>query len=119
MTESNKGRFKCKDEAQAVWNFFIQIYSTYDVNAFKKGCFIAQSCFSLIANNLHDCGLIHGSIYDEFGRIDDKDVAHEIASILEIDFFIDGMNDSEIHDACEYILDCYLGRNKIRGTIFY
>jgi hypothetical protein len=76
--QSNKGRFKCPHEAQAVWCFFTRRYSFDEVRLFKEGDFLAESCLTLVAEDLHHARLIQGTIYDEDGRIEDKDVAHEL-----------------------------------------
>lgn len=124
MSNLNKGRFKRADEAQAVWNFFVQIYSTYDINGFKKGDLIAEHCFSSITKELHKARLIHGSIYDEHGRIEDNDVAQlaynkccefgpcSFVPSLSIDF-------DELSINFDDVADEMLEAGKIRGTIFY
>lgn len=113
----NKGRFKWSDDAQAAWNFFVQVYSTYVVAEFKKGDHIAQLCLSKIAHKLHKAHLIHGSIYDDYGRIEDKDVAHAIAAeVCKL-----GCVNGE-HNCNPFIRPAAMGlraRGEIRGTIFY
>jgi hypothetical protein len=108
--QTNKGRFKCKDEAQAVWNVFkAQVANRWFVEQFEIGSEHGALALDAFANDLHEARLIHGTIYDEDGRIEDKDVAHSFL----IDF-----------DACECWnleehLQDMIKNGKIRGTIFY
>lgn len=111
MTKSNKGRFKCADEAQAVWNFFTRLYSFDEVKLFKEGDFLAESQLTLVAKDLHHARLIHGSIYDEYGRFEDKDVAHEICLSHQEHVWWFNNVDGHIRD--------YFRNEKIRGTVFY
>ncbi len=103
--QSNKGRFKCADEAQAVWNlislgddisFGELFYGDYE----RGEKFIAHT-----ANRLHEARLIHGSIYDEDGRIEDKDVAHELWFLYQ--------------ENCWLFNNLGVRHKGIRGTIFY
>ena len=122
MTNLNKGRFKCADEAQAVWNFFVQIYSTFDVNGFKEGDLMAQHRFSSIAKELHKARLIHGSIYDEHGRVEDKDVAQAEyeAALYDIDIFSSTPLCVHGDDPRIYNNFIFCGQNSAAiGTIFY
>jgi hypothetical protein len=107
--QTNKGRFKCADEAQAVWNY-ISLGDDISFGELFSGDYERGDKFiEYTANCLHSARLIHGSIYDEYGRIEDKDVAHSFL----IDF-----------DACEcckleeHVQDM-IKNGKIRGTIFY
>lgn len=106
--QSNKGRFKCPHEAQAVWNLYVLEHGkNYAVRSISS-CTINISEF---ATHLHQARLIHGTIYDEDGRIENKDVAHEICLSYQEHFWwfknLDG-----------HILDIVRDK-KIRGTIFY
>ena len=117
MTESNKGRFKVADEAQAVWNLFYRICDSWSISGFKTNDLTSQNEFDSLADSLHKARLIHGSICDEHGLIEDKDVAHTIA--LKVCKF----KDMNIEYVCNiFILPvsmAWLKRGEIRGTIFY
>ena len=124
MTESNKGRFKDAHEAQAVWNLFTCIYGDYEVEGFKKGDFIAENCFGVLAKDLHRARLIHGSIYDEHGRIEDKDVAHEVylrahREYLKCRPYMQPERVYDINDLFRFGFDQRAAHSeKLKGTIF-
>lgn len=123
MTESNKGRFKCKNEAQAVWNFLIDYHSKSGLkqlieNSVSTEAVDSYSILDSAANALHKARLIHGSIYDEHGRIEDKDVAFDIAKVVYTDFDFFEFDDSELEQAISFILNSKEFLN-IRKTIFY
>ena len=109
--QSNKGRFKCPHEVQAVWNYVLTTFSPDESRLFTEGDFGIERLVSSIAENLHKARLIHGTIYDEYGRIEDKDVAHEICLSYEEHFWW-------IYNLDGHIIDI-VRTGKIRGTIFY
>ena len=113
--ESNKGRFKCPHEAQAVWNVFKEeTLNFFNVNAFETHRSNGVLALESFANSLHKARLIHGSIYDEDGLIEDKDVAHSVAQrVVEIS------RQYLVSPSVDYIEDGMLKRGEIRGTIFY
>lgn len=112
--ESNKGRFKCADEAQATWNLFSLAYKHNHsvLNGFKSGNYFSLiKLFDQCANDLHEARLIHGTIYDDEKRIEDKDLAHELwLSYQESGWWFNNLDG--------HILDI-VRHKKIRGTIFY
>jgi hypothetical protein len=110
--QTNKGRFKCKDEAQAVWNVFkAQVANRWFVEQFEIGSEHGVLAFDAFASDLYINVLINGSIYDEDGRIEDKDVAHDIClSYQESVWWFNNVDGHIVNSV----------RNKeIRGTIFY
>ena len=113
MIKSSKGRFKCPHEAQAVWNAFKeQTANVFNVKYFEDDKQINGVLeFESFAKSLHKARLIHGSIYDEDGRIEDKDVAHEIW-LSHQEIICPSVN------IIGHIRDC-VRTGKIRGTIFY
>lgn len=120
MTNLNKGRFKCADEAHAVWNAFNRIYPWLTVKRFISDYHSVEYYFSTLADNLYKARLIHGSIYDEHGRIEDKDVAHSIVDYAAKHYF-GGCLVSNEH--LSIYLDTaawhFIRDGEIRGTIFY
>ena len=120
MNKSNKRRFKCADEALAVWNLFVLIHPYRTIKDFISGYPSVEYYLSKLANDLHKSYLIHGSIYDENGRIEDKDVAHKIAK--EVCKFETLMTINK-EDVCKMLADSaankFLESGEIRGTIFY
>ena len=129
MTESNKGRFKVADEAEAAWELFVkQVYAFPElIEWFKKD--IDNSHFDWLANNLHEARLIHGSIYDEHGRIEDKDVAHEVYLLAHHEYvklrpYMQQQRDYDINDLFRFGFDkraahVIFSGGKRKGTIFY
>ena len=104
--QSNKGRFKCPHEAQAVWNLYVLEYGKdYAVKSISS-CIIN---ILELATHLHQARLIHGTIYDEDGRIEDKDVAHE--AFLMVSRLI-WPNIVYLPLICDDL-------SKVHGTIFY
>ena len=120
MTNLNKGRFKSADEAQAVWNFFALQYNDAPeiIEAFKKDKHPdVVGWFDECANNLHKARLIHGSIYDEHGRIEDKDVAYAVTLLtLQISR---QYRDRSLSPRMGEVAVEMLKIGEIRGTIFY
>ncbi len=111
--QSNKGRFKCADEAQAVWNVFkAQVANRWFVEQFEIGSEHGVLAFDAFASDLYINVLINGSIYDEDGRIEDRDVAHLVFKLYTRLF---GLKDSEFYA----FVNRMLKEGKIRGTIFY
>lgn len=113
--QSNKGRFKCPHEAQAVWTLYERLSPNIVCRLFKCETAemddIANEYFENFANDLYSARLIHGSIYDEEGRIEDKDLAHELwLSYQESGWWFNNLDG--------HILDI-VRHKKIRGTIFY
>ena len=114
--ESNKGRFKCADEAQAAWKLFERRVANIVRRAFKGELGVesqnaANGFFEFFANDLHEARLIHGSIYDEDRRIENKDLAHELwLSYQESGWWFNNL-DGHILDSVRH--------KKFRGTIFY
>lgn len=115
MTNLNKGRFKCADEAQAVCMVVNGLWGKSPIFNNKQEMY--ESHFEFVANALHKARLIHGSIYDEHGRIEDKDVAHTIAA--EVCKF----KGIDIEYVCNMFIRpvsmALLERGETRGTIFY
>ena len=113
--QSNKGRFKCPHEAQAVWNFYVTRWTSQSEQSLFWYCKDFEDRLStdlhVLAINLHQARLIHGTIYDEYGRIENKDVAHEIWRSFQYHFWRFSSLDA-------YIIDI-VRHKKIRGTIFY
>ena len=120
MTESNKGRFKVADEAQAVWIAAAYFYrATLDVDL-TFGLYTQKKIRNIMddtANALYQARLIHGSIYDEHGRIEDKDVAQAVDNAFSL---------GDTSPYCRSSLPAFetqaqnmLKRGEIRGTIFY
>ena len=107
--QSNKGRFKCPHEAQAVWNFYILEYKSV-LSEFENDAQLFDM-LTETAKNMHKSGLIHGTIYDEDGRIEDKDLAHELWLLYQESGWWFNNLDGHILD-----IVCH---KKIRGTIFY
>jgi hypothetical protein len=111
MTKSNKGRFKCKDEAQAVWAFITHSGSETFDEVFGGDEGYGEDFIEYTAKCLHCARLIHGSIYDEDGRIEDKDVAHELLlSYQKSDWLF-----TNIDGYIEYSIR----HGMVRGTNFY
>ena len=114
MTESNKGRFKCADEAQAVWDVFKkQLPNFWFVKMFEAGSDNAVLTLESFAKDLHEARLIHGSIYDEDGRIENKDVAHLVYILYKRFGF--GM---KAYQFDEFVHRMTL-KGLLKGTIFY
>lgn len=113
--QSNKGRFKSADEAQAVWNFYDTRWTSHSEQSLLWYCKEFEDRLStdlhVLAINLHKARLIHGTIYDEYGRIENKDVAHEICLSYQEHFWWFNNLDGHILDIVRH--------KKIRGTIFY
>lgn len=123
MNKSNKGRFKCADEAQAVWNFIIDYYSPHFNKVIEKIVSFehvyADSILIDAAQSLRKACLINGSIYDEHGRIEDKDVAQEVwadfvrqSGVIDIRESMFKNTFRSLHEFCESYAE-------LRGTIFY
>ena len=119
MQNINKGRFKSADEAHAVWNVFWDIFPNDGVS-FKSSKGFSLFLFNDLARILHKARLIHGSICDENGRVEDKDVAHYLVLCSGI------TNKFHYHEGCSYFdsnltfsADYHLKQNDIEGTIFY
>jgi hypothetical protein len=74
---------------------------------YKRG----EKFIEYTANRLHEARLIHGTIYDEDGRIEDKDVAHQICLSHQEHVWWFNNLDGHIRDAFR--------NEQIRGTIFY
>ena len=121
--ESNKGRFKCPHEAQAVWNAFKEQNVNFtNVKNFQTDVKNGVLAFESFAKSLHKARLIHGTIYDEDGRIENKDVAHEeyLEGVFDVNIF-------SSNEPCKYGDDprifnefIFSGQNtQVRGTIFY
>ena len=109
--QSNKGRFKCPHEAQAVWNVFKEdTLNFFNVKEFETHSSNGVLALESFADSLHNARLIHGSIYDEHGRIEDKDVAHEIWLSHKKIWTVKNL-DRHIRDSVR--------DGKVRGTIFY
>ena len=115
--QSNKGRFKCPHEAQAVWNFYLTRWTSQSEQSLFWYCKEFEDRLStdlhVLATNLHQARLIHGTIYDEDGRIEDKDVAHLV--FLSYERFGFGMKESDFYEFVNRMVES----GKIRGTIFY
>ena len=116
--ESNKGRFKCADEAQAAWKLFERRVANIVRRAFKGELGVesqnaANEFFAFFANDLQEARLIHGSIYDEDKRIENKDVAH-LVYILHKRFGF-GM---KAYQFDEFVHRMTL-KGLLKGTIFY
>ena len=113
--KSNKGRFKCPHEAQAVWNFFTLEYQRV-LSEFESDAQLFDMLTDT-AQNLHKARLIHGSIYDEHGRIEDKDVAQAVHNAFApgdtYDYFRSSLKAFE--DCVQHMIE----HREIRGTIFY
>lgn len=120
MTESNKGRVKCADEAQAVCVVIDGLWGKSPIFNDKKEMY--EHHFDFVASALHQARLIHGSIYDEHGRIEDKDVAQEEyeAALCDTNIFsttpiCEWGDDPQIYN--NFI---FFGQNSTAvGTIFY
>ena len=124
--QSNKGRFKCPHEAQAVWNFYATRWTSHSEESLLWYCKDFEDRLStdlhVLATNLHQARLIHGTIYDEDGRIENKDVAHEeyLEGVFDVNIF-------SSNEPCKYGDDprifnefIFSGQNtQVRGTIFY
>ena len=119
--QSNKGRFKCPHEAQAVWNCALGFHKSVGGIDLEQDWLCENEMKGIIndvAEVLYKAGLIHGSIYDEDGRIEDKDVAHELWFEFNRNchekgwryymYFLDSM-----------IVDSMIKEGEIKGTIFY
>jgi hypothetical protein len=117
IMQSNKGRFKCPHEAQAVWNFYVTRWTSQSEQSLFWYCKEFEDRLStdlhVLATNLHQARLIHGTIYDEDGRIEDKDVAHLV--FLSYERFGFGMKESDFYE----FISRMIKDGKIRGTIFY
>ena len=109
MIKSNKGRFKCPHEAQAVWNFFTLEYKDV-LSEFENDAQLFDMLTDT-AHNLHKARLIHGTIYDEDGLIEDKDVALQIDIVFEREY--------DDWPSYNLLIDHMFESGKIRGTIFY
>jgi hypothetical protein len=121
--KSNKGRFKCPHEAQAVWNVFKKhAANRWFVEQFEIGSEHGVLALDYFANDLHEARLIHGSIYDEYWRIEDKDVAHAeyLSGVFDVNFFSPDEPCKYGDDPCTFNEFLFFSPNtKIRGTIFY
>jgi hypothetical protein len=110
IMQSNKGRFKCPHEAQAVWNFYVTRWTSQSEQSLFWYCKEFEDRLStdlhVLATNLHKARLIHGTLYDEYGRIENKYLAEE----FWISYLFTGL-DRDIIDIAH--------DKKIRGTIFY
>ena len=118
--QSNKGRFKCPHEAQAVWNLYATMFTgqseegepVWEGELFwycKDYPDRLSTDLHVLAINLHKARLIHGTIYDEDGRIEDKDVAQAVALLFEES---DGWN-------IDGLIRKWMLSGQILGTIFY
>ena len=116
MTNLNKGRFKCADEAQSVWNLFYRICSSWSISGFKTNDLTSQNEFDSLADSLHKARLIHGSIDDGHGRIEDKNVAQAVClKVLNLPSYFVTL-ELDYLQMVEYGL---IESGEIRGTIFY
>ena len=113
MIKSNKGRFKCPHEAQAVWNCALGFHKSVGGIDLEQDWLCENEMAGIIndvAEVLYEARLIHGTIYDEDGRIEDKDVAHEIWLSHKKIWTVKNL-DRHIRDSVR--------DGKVRGTIFY
>ena len=125
MTKSNKGRFKCKDEAQAVWLAMLGFHKSVGGIDFEKD-WLSESEMAEMTNEfaevLYQARLIKGSIYGDDWRIEDKDVAHAeyLAGVFDVNLF-------SSDEPCKYgddprIFNQFIfsrQNTEIIGTIFY